>query len=129
MGLEVRTSVFESVSASLCFISLAIEKKTSSTFIFVFALCLNYYNTKWQKDNIWLWKKVTCKFTVAIRDINKFTHSLEELNAIFISKCLPLWGGNSLCKKKKNRKKKDSLRSMLVTSKASNNKSLYTTRQ
>lgn len=33
------TSVLESVSANLCFISLAIEKKTSSTFRFVFALC------------------------------------------------------------------------------------------
>jgi len=33
------TSALESVSANLCFISLAIEKKTSSTFRFVFALC------------------------------------------------------------------------------------------
>ena len=33
------TSALESVSASLCLISLAIEKKTSSTFKFVFALC------------------------------------------------------------------------------------------
>lgn len=33
------TSVLESVSASLCFMSFAIEKKTSSTFRFVFALC------------------------------------------------------------------------------------------
>lgn len=33
------TSVLESVSASLCFISLAMAKKTSSTFRFVFALC------------------------------------------------------------------------------------------
>lgn len=33
------TSDLESVSASLCFISFAIEKKTSSTFRFVFALC------------------------------------------------------------------------------------------
>lgn len=33
------TSALESVSASLCLMSLAIEKKTSSTFRFVFALC------------------------------------------------------------------------------------------
>lgn len=33
------TSALESVSASLCFISLAIEKKTCSTFRLVFALC------------------------------------------------------------------------------------------
>ena len=33
------TSGFESVSESLCLISLAIEKKTCSTFRFVFALC------------------------------------------------------------------------------------------
>jgi len=33
------TSTLESVSASLRLISLAIEKKTSSTFKFVFALC------------------------------------------------------------------------------------------
>lgn len=38
--LTLDTSAFESLSASLCFMSLAIEKKTSSTFMFVFALCL-----------------------------------------------------------------------------------------
>ena len=41
-GAHSRTSSLESVSASLRLISLAIEKKTSSTFIFVFALCRTY---------------------------------------------------------------------------------------
>lgn len=37
------TSDLESVSASLCFISFAIEKKTSSTFRFVFALWNRFF--------------------------------------------------------------------------------------
>lgn len=35
---NIHTSALESLSASLCLISLAMEKKTSSTFKFVFAL-------------------------------------------------------------------------------------------
>jgi hypothetical protein len=39
---HTHTSTLESVSASLRLISLPIEKKTSSTFKFVFALCRTY---------------------------------------------------------------------------------------
>jgi hypothetical protein len=40
------TSALESVSEILCLISLAIEKKTSSTFKFVLALCRKYSGYK-----------------------------------------------------------------------------------
>lgn len=47
------TSILESDSESLCFISLAIEKKTSSTFRFVFALCstINVLKLKFEDNS------------------------------------------------------------------------------
>ncbi|KAF7823573.1 uncharacterized protein G2W53_021717 [Senna tora] len=75
------TSVLESVSASLCFISLAIEKKTSSTFRFVFALC----NRRTFSAFITQFKELTPSKACS-------TYSFKEFNPVLIGQCLTLGG-------------------------------------
>jgi len=48
-----KTSVFESLSASLCLMSRAIEKKTSSTFMLVFALCISIISVLKTYQQFW----------------------------------------------------------------------------
>ena len=80
------TSALESVSASLCFISLAIEKKTCSTFRLVFALC----NTQHSIISVYL--KDLLKQLQAV----EFTHRFKKLDPVLICQCLALGGGHSL---------------------------------
>lgn len=85
------TSTLETFSASLCLISLAIEKKTSSTFIFVFALCRTIFFCC--KQNTWqaFHRYITLWHLVA-------TYSFKELDTILIGKSLTLGGRHSLWK-------------------------------
>lgn len=84
----INTSALESDSASLCLISLAIEKKTSSTFKLVFALCIQIIWIRKLKEREFQHSQVTQQYIV--------THSFKELDTILISKCLTLWGRHSL---------------------------------
>jgi hypothetical protein len=84
--VQNRTSDFESVSASLCLMSRAIEKKTSSTFRFVFALCTGTHSVL--ED-----EQFMCAILIwALRA----TYSLKKLDAVFICKRLTLRSWHSL---------------------------------
>lgn len=85
---KVYTSALESLSASLCLISLAIEKKTSSTFKFVFAL----WNIHHLQD---IWSELTIHER-NLRTVKHFTHSLEELDTILVCESLSFWCRNGL---------------------------------
>ena len=80
------------MSASLCLISLAIEKKTSSTFMFVFALCKSSSTVNIMKSHF-INEKSDCQ--------TSSTHGFEKLDTILISKGLTFGGRHSLEDKKK----------------------------
>jgi hypothetical protein len=83
----MKTSAFESVSASLCLMSRAIEKKTSSTFMLVFALCISIISAL--KTAQWFWNDFPTRVLSA-------AYSFEKLDTVFICQSLTLWSWNSL---------------------------------
>jgi hypothetical protein len=83
----MKTSDFESVSASLCLMSRAIEKKTSSTFMLVFALCISIISAL--KTAQWFWNDFPTRVLSA-------AYSFEKLDTVFICQSLTLWSWNSL---------------------------------
>lgn len=83
---QYNTSAFESVSARRCLISLAIEKKTSSTLRFVFALC---NSNVFQPTTLHSCQKITQLEEQA-------THSFKEFDPILISKRLSFGCRHSL---------------------------------
>jgi len=94
------TSGFESVSESLCLISLAIEKKTCSTFRFVFALCGKKNNklcirNKSNVRHMYL-EKSDINYQLCCNKALSSTNRFKEFYPIFIGKSLPLRSGNSL---------------------------------
>lgn len=90
------TSGLESVSASLCLMSRAMEKKTCSTLRFVFALWNTQCSVKSKQLSLqrpisfqkkWQWKEQT---------IQAATYSFEKFDAILISQCLAFRSRDSL---------------------------------
>ena len=91
---HTRTSTLESVSTSLRLISLAMEKKTSSTFKFVFALC-RIFLFVWAEQNDWYFK---C--TLHLNSILPLTVS-KNLMPYSSARAWPLEVGTAYKKKEK----------------------------
>jgi hypothetical protein len=91
--------VTESDSASLCLISLAMEKKTCSTFRFVFALCRNNNHDLYSFSLLVLGNHISGRSFHSVRidarrtqqkyKVKNRTDRFKKFDAILISKSLP----------------------------------------